>query len=74
MADNIPNLGREIVVRFFETQRIPNRLNPKRATLRHIIVNTQYLLGFTTAESNNKILITSILLLILSKYSIKSIF
>lgn len=43
MADNIPNLGREIVVRFFETQRIPNRLNPKRATLRHIIVNTQYL-------------------------------
>ena len=66
MADNIPNLGREIVVQIFETQRIPNRLNPKRATLRHIIVNTQDLQVSQLQSQTTKILIISILLLILS--------
>ena len=35
MMENIPNLVRK---KFQEAQRVPNKLNPKRPTLRHIII------------------------------------
>lgn len=38
MAENFPNLGREMYIQTHETQKILNRLNPNRVTLRCIII------------------------------------
>ena len=39
MIENFPNLGKEIEIQSQEVQRIPNKMNPKRSTPRHIITN-----------------------------------
>ena len=36
IAENFPNMGKEIVNQVQETQRIPGRINPRRNTLRCI--------------------------------------
>ena len=36
--ENFPNLMRERVTQIQETQRVPNKRNPKRPTARHIII------------------------------------
>ena len=38
MTQNFPNLVMEIDMQVQEAQRIPNNLDPKRATPRHIII------------------------------------
>ena len=38
MMENFPNLMREKVTQVQETQRVPNKRNPKRPTARHIII------------------------------------
>ena len=38
MKENIPNLVKEIDIQIREAQRIPNKLDPKRAIPRHIIM------------------------------------
>ena len=38
MMENFPNLMREKVTQIQETQRVPNKKNPKRPTARHIII------------------------------------
>ena len=38
MKENFPNLGKEIHMQVQEAQRVPNKLSPKRPTLRHIII------------------------------------
>ena len=38
MMENFPNLMREKVTQIQETQRVPSKRNPKRATARHIII------------------------------------
>ena len=38
MKENIPILAKEIDMQVQEAQRIPNKLDPKRTTLRHIII------------------------------------
>ena len=38
MMENFPNVRREKVTQIQETQRVPNKRNPKRPTARHIIV------------------------------------
>ena len=35
LAENFPNMGKEIVNQVEETLRIPGRINPRRNTLRH---------------------------------------
>ena len=40
MTENFPNLETEKAMQVQEAQRIPNKLNPKRPTLRHIIIKT----------------------------------
>ena len=37
MKENFPNLAKEINIQVQEAQRIPNKLDPKRTTPRHII-------------------------------------
>ena len=38
MKENFPNLVKEIDIQVQEAQRVPNQLNPKRTTTRHIII------------------------------------
>ena len=38
MAENFPNLKKETDMQVQEAQRVPNKINPNRPTLRHIIV------------------------------------
>ena len=38
MKENFPNLAKEIDIQVQEAQRVPNKLDPKRTTPRHIII------------------------------------
>ena len=35
---NFPKMAKEIVTQVQETQRVPNRINPRRNTARHILI------------------------------------
>ena len=38
MKENFPSLGKEIDIKVREAQRVPNKINPKWPTPRHIII------------------------------------
>ena len=38
IVENFPKMGKEIITQVQETQRVPNRINPRRNTLRHILI------------------------------------
>ena len=38
IAENVLNMGKEIVNQVQEAQRVPSRINPRRSTLRHIVI------------------------------------
>ena len=38
IVENFPNMGKEIVTQVQEVQRVPYRINPRRNTLRHIVI------------------------------------
>ena len=38
IVENFPNMGKEIATKFQEAQRVPGRINPRRNTLRHIVI------------------------------------
>ena len=38
VAENFPNIGKETINQVKEAKRVPGRINPKRNTLRHIII------------------------------------
>ena len=37
-VENFPKMGKEIVIQVQETQRVPNRINPRRNIPRHILI------------------------------------
>ena len=37
-AENFLNMGKEILNQVQEAQRIPGRINPRRKTLRHVVI------------------------------------
>ena len=41
MKENFPNFVKEIDIQVQEAQRVPNKLDPKRATPRYIIIEVQ---------------------------------
>ena len=41
MTGNLPKLVKEIDIQFWEAKRVPNKMNPKRPTPRHIIIKMQ---------------------------------
>nr|KAF6501062.1 hypothetical protein HJG59_008047 [Molossus molossus] len=41
MTQNFPNLVKETDIQVQEAQRVPNKMNPKRPTPRHIIIKMQ---------------------------------
>ena len=38
IAENFPNMGKEIVNQVQEAQRVPGRINPRKNTLRRIVI------------------------------------
>ena len=38
IVEHFPKKGKEIITQVQETQRVPNRINPKRNTPRHILI------------------------------------
>ena len=38
IAENVPKMGKEIVTQVQETQRVPNMINPRQNTPRHILI------------------------------------
>ena len=38
IAENFPQVGKEIVTQVQETQRVPNRINPRQNNPRHILI------------------------------------
>ena len=38
IVKNSPKMGKEIITQVQETQRVPNRINPRRNTPRHILI------------------------------------
>ena len=38
MKENFPNLAKEIDIQVQKPQRVPNKLDPKRTTPRHIVI------------------------------------
>ena len=38
LFENFPKMGKEIATQLQETQRVPNRINPRRNTPRHILI------------------------------------
>ena len=38
IVENVPNMGREIVIQVQEVKRVPYRINPRRNTPRHILI------------------------------------
>ena len=39
IVENFPKMGEEIITQVQETQRVPNRINPRQNTPRHILIN-----------------------------------
>ena len=38
IVENFPKMRKEIVTQVYETQRVPNRINPRQNTQRHILI------------------------------------
>ena len=38
IVENFPKMGEEIITQGQETQRVPNRIHPRRNTPRHILI------------------------------------
>ena len=38
IVENFPKMGREIITQVQEAQRVPNRINPRRNTPRHMLI------------------------------------
>ena len=38
LAENFPNMGKEIINQVQEAQRVPGSINPRRNTPRHIVI------------------------------------
>jgi len=38
IVEDFPKMGKEIIIQVQETQRVPNKINPRRNTPRHILI------------------------------------
>ena len=45
IAENFPNMGEKIVNQVQEAQRVSGRINPRRNTLRHIVIKLTKIKG-----------------------------
>ena len=52
LAENFPNMGKEIVNQVQEAQRVPTGINPRRNTLRHRVIKLAKIKGRSDIKSN----------------------
>ena len=52
IVENFPKMGKEIVTQVQETQRVPNRINPRRNTPRHILIKLTKIKQRTNIKSS----------------------
>ena len=45
ITENFLNMGKKIVNQVQEAQRVPGRINPRRNTLRHIVITLTRMIG-----------------------------
>ena len=38
IVENVPKMGKKIATQVQKTQKVPNRINPRRNTPRHIVI------------------------------------
>ena len=38
IAENFPNMGKEVINQVQEAHRVPRRINPRRNTMRHTVI------------------------------------
>ena len=48
IVENFPNMRKEIATQVQEVQRVPYRINPRRNTLRHIVIKLAKIKGKET--------------------------
>ena len=58
MKENFPNLVKEIDMQVQEEERVPNKMHPKRPTLKHIIIKMPKLKETTFKAARGKQLVT----------------
>ena len=58
ITENFPKIVKEIVTQVQETQRVPNRINPRQNTPRHILINKDQTQRTNIKSSNEKQQIT----------------
>ena len=58
MVENVPKIGKEIATQVQETQRVPNRINPRQNTPRSILIKLMKIKDkeqiLKAARENNK--------------------
>ena len=54
MAENFPNLGKEADILVQEAQRVPNKMNSKRLSLRHIRIKMAKVKEIVLKEARGK--------------------
>ena len=52
IAENFPNMGKEPPTQIQEAQRVPYKINPRRNTLRHILIKLTKIKDKENLESN----------------------
>ena len=52
IVENFPNMGKERATQVPEAQRVPGRINPRRNTLRHIVIKLTKIKDRKIIESN----------------------
>ena len=61
IVENFPKLGKEIIMQVQEIQRVPNRINPRPNTPRHILIkltkikHTEQILKAASKKTTNTI-------------------
>ena len=54
IVENFPKMGKEIITQVQETQRVPNRINPRQNTPRHILIKLTKTKYYKQQGKNNK--------------------
>ena len=58
MTDNVLNLVKKIDMQVQEAQRVPNKMNPKRPTSKHVIIKMQNVKDKENLKSSERIAVS----------------
>ena len=77
IVENFPKTGKEIVTQVHETQRVPNRINPRQNTPRHILIKLKKIKHtgqvLKAAREKQHIMVKEIPIRIIAGFSIETL-